>query len=616
MSPSSTSILILQRRFTLKTLSRIIRVLPEDVANKIAAGEVVERPASVVKELVENSIDAGATEIEVSVKHGGLTFIRVADNGCGMSPEDAKLSLIRHATSKIESVEDIFSIDTFGFRGEALPSISAVSKFRLATRVQGESVGFELSIEGGKIVQESEKGIREGTIIEVKDLFFNTPARRKFVKTERTELSRITEALTLLALAYPEIKFLFSDEKKTIIDVKKSQSLRDRVKTLYDAGYEERLIDFSGELSGVTMEGLVGKPELAQVHRRDQIFFINKRPIKSVSLSFALSRAFHGLVMDGKFPVGIIFIDVDPKQVDVNVHPTKREVKLSNEKAIQNLMIQIIREQLLGEDLYPQMRVTEDKRIVSTNKYEQEFMKDNASSYEVREGLTNLLGKETIQGLDLQEQSFEKQTDFRDANSNQDQLQLGGVRVLGHIHSSFIVGEYEGGLVVIDQHAAHERVQYESVLSSLEKSKVETQGLLMPITFNLKVNEEAHFKHVLPFLNQVGFSIEPFGDRTYAIQSIPAFIKEAAVEDVLRGYLERSQMLSHSDPLKEKQEEVSALIACKSRSVKAKDRMVIEEMESLVELLNKTQSPFTCPHGRPVLLKLTLHDFEKHFKRI
>jgi len=598
-----------------KVLNNLIQVLPEDVANKIAAGEVVERPASVAKELVENSIDAGATEIEISVKHGGLSFIRITDNGSGMTEEDAKLSVIRHATSKLSTIEDIFNIHTFGFRGEALPSIASVSQFKMKTRARGADKGFELVIEGGKITSQGAVGVREGTIIEIKDLFFNTPARRKFLKTERTEGSRLTESLSLLALANPQIRFVLSDEKKTIFDLPKNQTLRERVRSLYDSGYEQRMIDISGELAGVQITGLVGKPELAQAHRRDQIFFVNQRPVKSIALSFALKQAFHGLVMDGRFPVGILFIDVDPKAVDVNIHPTKQEVKLSNEKAIKNFLVEVIRNILLDKDLYPQITVKDKQPNQFFNPSEKPSMD------EVRDSVTGFFGEEATRKLGVDasapvlSSSFSDESQQLELSANEAKALLGEIRVLGQMHASFIIGEYSEGLVIIDQHAAHERVQFEAVLNSLIKEKTETQGLLMPVTFTLKSSEEDLFKDVLPFLAQVGFTIEPFGDRTYAVQSTPVFIQEADVEHVIKGFMERIQLAPGSSPLEHKQESVAALLACKSRSFKAKDKLQIEEMQELVKLLQQTKSPFTCPHGRPALLKFTLFELEKQFKR-
>ncbi|MBI4971970.1 MAG: DNA mismatch repair endonuclease MutL [Candidatus Omnitrophica bacterium] len=586
----------------------MIRILPEEVANKIAAGEVVERPASVVKELVENSLDAGASEIEILIKHGGLSLIRVSDNGSGMAPEDARLSVVRYATSKIKSVEDIFKINTFGFRGEALPSIAAVSRFRLITRAKGKPAGIEIEIEGGKIIAEKQAGTREGTVIEIKDLFFNTPARRKFLKTERTEMSNIAEAITMMAMAHPSVRFILSNDDETVLDVAKTKNLRERVRELYDGEYESRLIDISGDLPGVRISGLVGKPELAQSHRRDQIFFVNNRPIKSPALGFALAQAFRGLVMDGRHPVGIVFLDVNPDLVDVNVHPTKREVRLSSERAIQSFMIETIRRHVLGKDLFPEMPVkpgTVDRDSWSAKEQQQErFCAEDG-----RKIAQNLFGAEIANNLGVDVADGPRFTDHGS------QFDIGSVRLLGQMHASFLVGEYAEGLVIIDQHAAHERVQFEAVLNSFEKEHVESQGLLMPVVMKLTAQEEILLKDSLELLKQVGFVIESFGPKTYAIQSVPLFVDQADVESFLKSYLERREHLPDLSVSGERQEEIAALIACKSRSVKAKDRMTHEAMNALVQLLQKTKSPFSCPHGRPTILKITLSDFEKHFKR-
>ncbi len=579
----------------------MIRILPQEVANKIAAGEVVERPASVVKELIENSLDAGANEIEIQVKHGGLSLIRISDNGSGMTPEDARLSVVRYATSKIKSVEDIFKISTFGFRGEALPSIAAVSRFRLATRAKGEAAGIEIQIEGGGLAREKQAGMREGTVIEVKDLFFNTPARRKFLKTERTELTQVTEIVTLIALANPNARFILKNEDETLIDVSKSPELRNRVRELYDAEFESRLIEISGDLPGVRIRGLAGKPELAATHRRDQIFFVNQRPIKSPALGFALNQAFHGLVMDHRFPVGIIFLEINPDLVDVNVHPTKREVRISSERAIQNFMVETIRRHILDKDLYPEMPAgsSDFSRSETANKFA-------TKNFSVKESLQGLFGQETVEALGLSAANSQ----ILIPNSD-----LEKIRVLGQVHASFIVGEYDGGIVIIDQHAAHERVQFEAVLNSFERAKVESQGLLVPVVMKLTAQEETMLKDALSILEKVGFKIEPFGPRAYAVQAVPVFVEEGDVESFLKGYLERRENLPDHSPATARQEEIAALIACKSRSVKAKDRMKQEEMEALLASLQKTKSPFSCPHGRPAILKLTLSDFDRHFRR-
>ncbi|MBI3307394.1 MAG: DNA mismatch repair endonuclease MutL [Candidatus Omnitrophica bacterium] len=587
----------------------IIRVLSEKVANKIAAGEVIERPASIIKELVENSLDAGATSVEIEIRHGGKSLIRVSDNGSGMTADDAELAFQRHATSKISSADDLMCIESFGFRGEALPSIAAVSRTTLTTRSKGKSAGVQISFEGGVMSTAREASVREGTIVEVRDLFFNTPARRKFIKTDSTELGHIMDMVSRLALARLEVRFLLKDMGKTIYDFLPGENLLTRACKILGGELKKDLMAFDTEKNGVRIYGLIGKPRLSRATRADQIFFINHRWVRSSTLSFALQAAYHGLLMHGQYPVAVLFLEVDSGRVDVNVHPTKQEVRISNEANIKTFIKEAIREKLDQEgDLAPEL-----KRSAAPAPFfpKQSFTAREAKNYlQTSEFSTQKALAVAEPGAYLQE--------LKESRELLEPIRLKKfsiTKVLGQIHHTFIVAETEEGFVVVDQHAAHERVMFEALRKALKSKKPERQNLLMDEILEVHPKLRQTLIKSLPLLERLGFEIEEFGEKDFVIRAYPAILKDENPVIVLKNFLAEKEEGNIRTSVEGREEEVAALIACKRKSVKARDVMSFHDMKALLESLAECENPFNCPHGRPSFFKQSFSDLEKQFKR-
>lgn len=524
-----------------------IIVLPEHISNKIAAGEVVERPASVVKELMENSIDAGATKIELEIKDGGQTYIRVADDGCGMSAEDALLSLQRHATSKIKSDKDLFSIKTLGFRGEALPSIAAVSRMKLTTCLHDAPAGTFIRIEAGQIKENRQTGAAAGTVIEVADLFFNTPARRKFLKSKLTEASHITDIITRYCLSYPQIHFVFTHGRQKIYALPSVKTIAERITSIWSTSFFKELIPVKKRTSLINITGFVAKPSYSRASRSGQYIFINKRPIRSNSISHALGEAYQGLLTKGRFPIALLFLEIDSDQVDVNIHPTKREVKLSREKEIHDLITNMVRDTLKTQPLIPSVQFPEKHQASQTKtsyqptKESDLFQEDITEEIEkpaVKKWLQTDQGKRITEAIgeyldkhqltaDLQQKYLlDKKTSKRDPQtilvSKPDKTQLPEIiHIFGQLNNSYILCQIEDGLLIIDQHAAHERITYEKLQHDSRNTRSEQQPLLIPVTLELSHQEALYLEGNLPLWQELGFEIEEFGSDTFIIRSLP-----------------------------------------------------------------------------------------------
>jgi DNA mismatch repair protein MutL len=588
-----------------------ISVLSEQIVNRIAAGEVIERPSSVVKELVENSLDAQATMISVSVRHGGKGLIKVVDNGTGMDPEDAALCLKSHATSKIRDSEDIFKISSFGFRGEALASIASVARVTLSTMNSSQQVGTEIEAVGGKIQSVKDKGIPVGTSLEISDLFFNTPARRKFLKSERAEYASIAEAITTMSLAHPRVAFKLHRDGKLIFEYPSCAHLKERLLATHYHEWLKHLLPLDIESEGIHIGGYIGKAELSRVNRTGQLFFINKRPVKSLPLSYSLKMAYQGLLPQKHFPVAIVFLEIDPATVDVNVHPTKREVRMQNERSLQQHLVQRVKEVLDNVDHSPSVSFTyslEKKRTYSGSsgsapfnfKELQEKVKERVS-YPV-----------AAQGNITSQQAVREQTAPPWPDTGE---KLKVISPLAQIRGSYILVETEEGLIIIDQHAAHERIIFERILDSLEKKDAVSQTLLLPVTLQLSFKEAQLLEGYLDILATAGFSISYLGNNTFCVDAAPACLGNVEVQGVVQDFIHGVMEGKGKDPLGDRKEKVAKLLACKTQAVKANEKLAPEEMKHLVDSLERTRQPFTCPHGRPTFIKFTMHDLEKHFKR-
>jgi len=582
----------------------IIRVLPERIANKIAAGEVIERPASIVKELIENALDSQAKEIDVAIQHGGKGLIRVSDDGSGMDREDAKLAFQRHATSKITIEEDLEGIGSFGFRGEALPSIAAVSKTRLITRPADSPGGTEVVIEGGSLRATQDHPCRKGTIVEVRDLFFNTPARRKFLKADSTEMGHVMEVVSHLALAAMDVRFRLKIGEKTVLDLVPVKRLVERAAAILGEETARDLLEMNAGEEGIRVWGLIGKPALNKANRTGMNFFINRRWVKSLSLSYAVQAGYQGLLMHGRYPVVALFLDLDLARVDVNVHPTKQEVRISHDAEVTGFIQRSVKE-LLGRtgDRAPKLQLPPGLAAAP----EKIYHLDSSTGSTVKDAAWDGFSARSIR-------SGDREARFSEPIALKDSLRI--TKILGSLHNTFIVAETEDGFVLVDQHAAHERIVFEALLRNFRSGQSERQTLLLDEVLELHPKQIELFKRSLPLLAKVGFEIDEFGERSFVIRAYPAVFGEVNPVQLIRTFLEEQEEGKLRTALDDHQEAIAALCACKKQSVKAHDPMAPQAMRALLERLAACENPFNCPHGRPAFFTQTFSDLEKQFKRI
>jgi DNA mismatch repair protein MutL len=603
-----------------------IKVLPDDVANRIAAGEVVERPASVVKELMENSLDAGATKITISVEEGGRKRIRITDNGEGMVPEDALACFGRHATSKLYEPEDLFSIKTLGFRGEALPSIASVSRLLLETQ-SGNSIGTAIEIAGGTLLSQREQAFPQGTQITVDDLFFNVPARRKFLRSESYELSQITSYCTHYALAFPAIHFVLNSGGFEILSAPPAAGPRDRIYQIFGKDLLEQLVEHEKSIgrSGVKVHLFTSRPHVQKYNRNSMFFFINRRLVRDRIIMHAISEAYRNILPSGTFPVVIMFVTIPFEDIDVNVHPAKTEVRFKHQSFVHDA----IRDSVLSA-------LTQDKTIVPMESGAAPVSPFAVPAPQPR------IPESWLTGDPVAHESFALQPGMRGPDDDPVPLALnfrfattpsGGceepaeippypefeqikseVRPLGQLRDSFIVATDSSGLIVIDQHVAHERVLFEAYLRQKLSGQLESQRLLLPIIVQLPPRQSVILDSIVPELARNGFEVEPFGPRTIAIKTAPAILKPTAVEKLLLELLdglERETQIMNIDALQKK---IAATVSCHA-SIKINTPLDETKMRWLVGELMKTDVPTVCPHGRPIILRYDLREIQKAFKR-
>ncbi len=556
-----------------------IKVLPRSVAEKIAAGEVVEGPHSVVKELVENSIDASAKRIFVFVKKGGIEEIRVVDDGSGMTREEALLAFERHATSKIRDEEDLGRIRTLGFRGEALPSIAAVSKVEMLTRRRGTIEGTRVIVEGGEIKRVEPAGCPEGTSIAVRDLFYNTPARRKFLKGEKYEFGRIMGVMEKYALIYTEIHFRLDHNSRRVLDVPPGE-LRDRIAKLWGADVAKDMVEIRRE-GRVRIRGLVSKPYLTRRDRSRIVTFVNGRYVKNQNLTNYIISGYGTLLFRDSYPYAVVIVEVPPEEVDVNVHPAKFLVKFRNEAEVRAAVEKAIWEALTSEDNVPRVSPKEAKGkepVVGEVKRERQMV------FEVEEG--------------------RKKKSLFDYISR---ARIPGMEILGQFHDTYIVVKSRDALIIVDQHAAHERIRYEKFLNDMRERKI--QELIDPVVITLGTKDYQDLMAMKDRLREFCLVVEDFGEGSVIVRGIPPILRRDEVEEVIRGIVD----LGPGDMVR-KRDEIIKLISCKG-AIKAGEKLSIYEMEDLVSKLLKCENPYTCPHGRPTMIKFTPEDLERMFKR-
>jgi DNA mismatch repair protein MutL len=625
-----------------------IRVLSDNVANKIAAGEVVERPASVVKELLENSLDAGATDLRIDVESGGRRLIRVADNGSGMLRDDALLAFERHATSKLSDVKDLLSIATLGFRGEALPSIASVSRLLLETRAPEESTGAAVEIAGGKILRCDELSRPAGTTITVRDLFYNVPARKKFLRSDQTELAHIASLATHYSLAHPKKAFRLTHGTAELLDVTPVETLQERVyqvfgnqtlEDLIDLDYVERELDVVEADDRSTrvfaLRGFVSGPHVQKLNRNSIYLFVNGRLIRDRLLLHALSSAYHNLMPPACYPFALLFVDCDCEEVDVNVHPSKTEVRFRHGSFVHDFVRDSIRERLIASRPASSIPVSQQPQAAADLPFSDFTQRIENQRFEPMPREDEALG-ERIEDLPV----FTLNTtappaprfDFEPiraatvpdthgplashiTEAPQSLAALSDLRPLGQIHDSFIIAAGRDGLWIIDQHVAHERILFEKVLREQARGRVERQQLLMPILLDLTAAQQIEYARIAGELEQSGFDSEPFGNRTIAVKGAPAGVGPAEIEKLVFEILEMAEGEPSKVSLDDLRRGMAASIACRA-AIKINMRLDHTKMEWLLNELAATDCPMSCPHGRPIALRYSTKDILKSFHRI
>ena len=628
-------------------------VLLDDLTiNKIAAGEVIERPANVVKELVENSIDAGATSISIDIENGGITYIRISDNGKGIAPDDVEIAFERHATSKIRKAEDLIKVSTMGFRGEALASIAAVAKVELITRTKGGELGTKIVVESGKIIEKVECGAPFGTTITVRELFYNTPVRYKFLKKDFTEGGYIEDAVSKIALVNPNISFRMTNNKKEIIRTSGNGDMIDVVYSVFGKDIAKNLVKVDSEYEGIKVTGVAGKPEIARSNRTNQLFYVNGRNIRDKILMASAEEAYRTLIPHGKFGFCILNIEINPELIDVNVHPAKLEIRFAEEGNVFKAVNIALKNALLKQDITVK-ETDEDKKtttkglfdfyrpIQENKKEEKQPLLTEIEKYDETENKetinyeNNKANKETKKNINLYEQPNiiqtekqtlkieeereeyipKKQTDlFENITIEEEKPQIPDYKILGVAFNTYILLELDDDIYILDQHAAHERVLYEKVKANFYKEGgKEAQMLLLPDVLELSKKDMHTVKNNIELFNQAGFSLEEFGDNTIKITGVPVMCFEMDTKDLFMDILDGLDITNRTTK-QDVEEKFIATVACKA-AIKANMSLDEREIRGLLDELLLLENPFTCPHGRPTAIRITKTEIEKKFGR-
>jgi len=647
-------------------LGKIVQ-LSDDLSNKIAAGEVVERPASVVKELTENSIDANSTIIEIELVEAGLQTIRIIDNGDGIENDDVKKAFHRHATSKIKNETDLFRIRTLGFRGEALPSIASVSRLELKTST-GENAGTHLVLEGGKIISETGSDARKGTEITVSDLFFNTPARLKYVKTIHTELGNVTDVVNRLALSHPEISFRLTHNGNTILRTNGNGDVRAVLASIYGFNLAKKMIPIEAQSLDFKINGYISYPETTRASRNYISLLINGRYIKNYLLSKAILAGYHTLLPIGRYPIAMVNIEMDPLLVDVNVHPSKLEVRLSKEQElmelITNAIIAVFKKETLipaaVEEKKPKVKVQseqvafslesgyqppsrKEKQVIAN--YTQSIREERVHEWEktavptipadsfavkIEEEQVNR-GEESVEAVDVTvspsevpiayvednaEESITEATEVESIHQDEyvKQSRIPMMYPIGQLHGTYILAQNENGLYMIDQHAAQERIKYEYFRDKVGEVSQELQDMLVPITVQYSTDESIKLRENMELLQEVGIFLEDFGHNAFIIRSHPQWFPQGDEQEIAESIIDQLLQMKKVD-IKKLREEAAILMSCKA-SIKANHHLRQDEIAALLEQLRYSSDPFTCPHGRPIIIHYSTREIEKMFKRI
>lgn len=622
-------------------MGRIV-ILDEKTANQIAAGEVIERPASVIKELVENSIDAGATVISVEIRNGGISYIRVTDNGCGMESDDVEIAFERHATSKIRKIEDLESLTTMGFRGEALASVAAVAKVEVKTKTAKDQAGTLVRIEGGKVISVSQTGCPTGTTIIVRDLFFNTPARYKFLKKDSTEAGYVSAMMMRLALAYPEISFKFVNNGQVQHHTPGNGDLLSVIYSLFGSGTAKAVLPVEHEESGIRVTGFAGKPEIARGNRNNQFFFLNGRTIRNKILASAVEDAYKTLLMQNKFPFCILNLAISPEMYDVNVHPQKLEVRFSNENNVYVAVLHAVKGALTSaslirevttpsheavsraetDSMHRQLKIDEIERPASNLPppkrfplpWENEKAEDKSESLVAEPQIQqiNEAPKTSLPEKKLPEAPSVSEVPASEKERESDISAIRQAEIVGQVFDTYIILQHGDTMYLIDQHAAHERIRYEILKKRISEGRTFSQMVLEPYIVKLTPSEYDFLFSRMADFKKAGFEIESFGPQTVIIRSVPDIPGGFSLDD-FRDILDR--WMETAGDKSEISDEAVYMMACKS-AIKANRKLEREEIRALVDQLMSMENPYTCVHGRPVIISISQRELEKRFKRI
>ncbi len=590
-----------------------IRALPKEISDKIAAGEVVERPLSIIKELMENAIDAGATSIVAEIRNGGKTYIRMTDNGCGIQPQDVELAFHRYATSKINSAEDLNAIETLGFRGEALASIAAVSRVELITRAAGEKAGVRAFAEGGMLRDITGIGAEEGTTIIVSDLFFNTPVRRKFLKTDSAESAMVIDYLSKMTLAYPDIRIRVINNGSILFSTQGKGDVYQNILTVYSRQTANGLlkVDAAGA-DCFRLRGYISRPDQSRTSRRHQIYFVNGRWVRSKLIDEAIREAYRDKLFEGRYPAAFLMLELSPAQLDVNIHPNKTEIRFLEESTVRGALVAALRQHLLSESAVPSMGDTARSAVPGDN----ESIQEGGGSQKVNINYISLTNEQDRYEQILSEHMETAAPEaFGETPTTeiQERFLFADLQILGVAFSAYILAQKESTLYLIDQHAAHERVLYEQLMEAIGRHDANSQMMLEPWIVEIPFYLKEAAQERLALLNDFGYHVQEFGPKEYIVKEIPAFMDPREAEAFLNSFLESEPGSSTRNAMEQERQRLIAK-ACKA-AVKANDRLDALEIVSLLRSLDRAENPFSCPHGRPTFLRFEQKELEKMFLR-
>lgn len=596
----------------------MIRLLDKSVSDKIAAGEVIERPISIVKELVENALDAGADSVVVEIKNGGKSYIRVTDNGCGIPSEEAETAFLRHATSKISTAADLDAIDTLGFRGEALASIAAVTRTEVITKTKGSKTGTRLILHGGRVITKEKTGCPDGTTIIVTDLFYNTPARLKFMKTDSAESGLIIDFMSQMALAYKDVKFRLINNGRILFSTQGDGNRLNTILRVYHDVDSRNMVPVCHSEDGISVDGYISTPAFSKTTRGSQIYFVNGRVVSSKVIEKGVSEGYRERLFEGRYPVVYLFLHVDPHTIDVNIHPNKREVRFNEESMITDFIARAIRDALSSEDAVVDagnIFKGRENSISSSKVYERVFEPLREKTEEKQVYIKQILS--TI------ENPYKAKTESESESESESKIPIyapkfkpfdfSQLKVTGVIFDTYITAVDESNFYLIDQHAAQERIFYEKLVGEYESAEKVRQPLLVPLVINVSLSVSENSFHWLDALSRMGFTVNEFGPGTFRITEIPMFMELSEAEDFINQFIENINErtdLSNSVVI-----DKLIMMSCKA-AVKANDKLSGEEVKALINDLSSCINPFSCPHGRPTFIRLTRYEIEKMFKRV